>query len=363
MGRLPFFRIKLMNPRLLLLFSIPFLYACSEPAIDKSETKAKLATEVTALRETVAVDVNDDAADDPAIWVHPGVPGKSLVLGTNKKKGLEVYDLDGRRIQLLSTGRVNNVDVRQDIKIGSELMDLAIATNRTSNMLDVYRIFGNEQRVELVEEMSIQLEISEPYGTCLYQPDDTEGVQIFVNSKDGIYQHWLLSGSSSLLGEFSLESQPEGCVADDEGQVLYAGEEDRGFWKVDLSSRDYQRKLVDTTGTERLTADVEGITLYKSGAEKGYIIVSSQGNNTYAVYQREADNKYIGSFSVVDDTTANIDGTSETDGISASSQLKTPTFPEGLLVIQDGYNTLPDQHQDFKYVSWRDIREALGLNP
>lgn len=230
-------------------------------------------------------------------------------------------------------------------------------------MLDVYRIFGNEQRVELVEEMSIQLEIAEPYGTCLYQPDDTEGVQIFVNSKDGIYQHWLLSGSSSLLGEFSLESQPEGCVADDEGQVLYAGEEDRGFWKVDLSSRDYQRKLVDTTGTERLTADVEGITLYKSGAEKGYIIVSSQGNNTYAVYQREADNKYIGSFSVVDDATANIDGTSETDGISASSQLKTPTFPEGLLVIQDGYNTLPDQHQDFKYVSWRDIREALGLNP
>ncbi|MBP6765575.1 MAG: phytase, partial [Rubrivivax sp.] len=33
-----------------------------------------------------------DAADDPAIWVHPGDPALSLVLGTNKRQGLLVYD-------------------------------------------------------------------------------------------------------------------------------------------------------------------------------------------------------------------------------------------------------------------------------
>jgi len=32
---------------------------------------------------------------------------------------------------------------------------------------------------------------------------------------------------------------------------------------------------------------------------------------------------------------------------------------EGLLVVQDGYNTEPTERQNFKYVSWKNVAETL----
>ena len=62
--------------------------------------------------QTEPVPSEGDAADDPAIWIHPADPARSLVLGTDKKGGLHAYSLDGRRRQLVSPGsRPNNVDV------------------------------------------------------------------------------------------------------------------------------------------------------------------------------------------------------------------------------------------------------------
>lgn len=34
-----------------------------------------------------------DAADDPAIWMHPTNPGRSIVIGTHTQGAVEVYDL------------------------------------------------------------------------------------------------------------------------------------------------------------------------------------------------------------------------------------------------------------------------------
>src|SRR5262249_18029341 len=66
--------------------------------------------EPKAFVETEAVPSDGDAADDPAIWVHPGDPTRSLILGTDKKGGLNVFDLEGRRLQIVSHGsRPNNV--------------------------------------------------------------------------------------------------------------------------------------------------------------------------------------------------------------------------------------------------------------
>ena len=75
-----------------------------------------------------------DAADDPAIWIHPGDPALSLVLGTDKKGGLNVFDLDGRRLQIVSDGsRPNNVDVVYGFPLGGKTVDLAVAgTSRES---------------------------------------------------------------------------------------------------------------------------------------------------------------------------------------------------------------------------------------
>jgi len=56
-----------------------------------------------------------------------------------------------------------------------------------------------------------------------------------------------------------------------------------------------------------------------------------------------------------------IEGVSDTDGIGVTSRPVGPQFPNGLLVVQDGLNLDPSEHQDFKYVSWRAIELALGL--
>jgi 3-phytase len=53
---------------------------------------------------------------------------------------------------------------------------------------------------------------------------------------------------------------------------------------------------------------------------------------------------------------------SETDGLDVTSAPLGPRFPQGLLVAQDGRNLSPRERQNYKYVSWRDIAEALGLD-
>ncbi len=38
-----------------------------------------------------------------------------------------------------------------------------------------------------------------------------------------------------------------------------------------------------------------------------------------------------------------------------------PGFTRGLLVVQDGFKQLPSGPQNFKYVAWDDVAEALKL--
>ena len=70
------------------------------------------AVTVTAKAETVPVGTsNGDAADDPAIWRNPTNPAASLVVGTDKKGGLYVYDLKGAQKSFLVAPGMNNVDL------------------------------------------------------------------------------------------------------------------------------------------------------------------------------------------------------------------------------------------------------------
>src|SRR5690606_33806904 len=68
---------------------------------------------VTALVETTPVSSFGDAADDPAIWANPDDPAASLVIATDKKAGLYVYDMQGQVVQFLPDGKMNNVDLRE----------------------------------------------------------------------------------------------------------------------------------------------------------------------------------------------------------------------------------------------------------
>ena len=86
--------------------------------------------------------VTDDP-DDPAIWVHPTDPARSLIVGTNKvatpKGALVVFDLDGKiRQTVAGLDRPNNVDVEYGLRLKGGAVDIAVATERLKGQLRVF---------------------------------------------------------------------------------------------------------------------------------------------------------------------------------------------------------------------------------
>ena len=91
-------------------------------------------------------------------------------------------------------------------------------------------------------------------------------------------------------------------------------------------------------------------------------MASSQGDFSYALYNLNNKNDYIGSFVIEDNLKLGIDGTEETDGLAVSSSSFGKNLTKGLLVVQDGVNTLPDENQNFKLVPWQNVEKALLKN-
>jgi 3-phytase len=338
------------------------LAAC---AIGPREPRPPLMT-VQPRAETAPVVSTDDAADDPAIWINPANPAASRVLGTDKGFGVEVYDLQGNKLQSIAAGRTNNIDLRP-LPEGGAYVALAAASNRSTNTISLFGIAG-DGTVTWQQGQDIVTGLTEPYGLCMYQ--DAAGLQVFVNDTDGRYQQWLLRSqgaggtgfTADRVREFRVASQPEGCVADDRHQRLFVGEEGAGVWVVDARySAPAELQLLAPVDRRILTADVEGMSLYEAG-DSGYLVVSSQGSHSYAVFDRLPPFAFRGHFRVVDDPANGLDGSQETDGLAVVSAPLGPDYPRGLLVVQDGSNTAPRDLQNFKYISWADVATALGLN-
>jgi 3-phytase len=122
-----------------------------------------------------------------------------------------------------------------------------------------------------------------------------------------------------------------------------------------------RREIDRVDGANGLEADIEGVEIWAGKDGKGFIVLSNQGADNYAVYRREGDNAFVGLFHIVADPARGIDGVSETDGLDVVSAPLGARFPDGLLVVQDGRNLSPREKQNFKFVSWRDIARALGI--
>lgn len=102
------------------------------------------------------------------------------------------------------------------------------------------------------------------------------------------------------------------------------------------------------------------MSLYTSADGQGYLIVSSQGGNTYAVYDRLGDNVNLRSLRAEDNAEKGIDGSAETDGLAAAGAPLGPNFPRGLLVVQDGFNRMAAARQNFKLVNRVEVERVLG---
>jgi 3-phytase len=328
---------------------------------------------VFAVTETppMAAEVDEDAADDSAIWVHPTDPSRSVIYGTHKKSGLALYSLKGEELAFLPIGKVNNVDVRQDFATPNGLGSIVAMSNRSYKGIDVFFINNEDGTLSPATQRNLRSAVDDIYGFCLYTSRISGRTYAFANGKNGVIEQWLLDPqmdgtiAGRIVRSLSVPSQPEGMVADDAAGRLFVGEENNGIWAFDAEpDAPTVGKRLPASGAgdnPAIAHDIEGLALYLDDSG-GYLIASSQGNNSYAIFDRLPPHTYRGSFSISD--SGNIDGVEETDGIEVTSLPLGAAFPEGLLIAQDGYNFAPDgraQSQNFKLVDWQAIAEALGL--
>ena len=319
--------------------------------------------------ETEPVASFGDAADDPAIWVHPGDPELSIIIGSQKQRGINVYDLDGNLLQSRADGRINNVDLRYHFPLAGKSVAVVAGSNRTTDSISLWAVDEQSRTLVDVADGIIDTRMIDPYGLCMYRNASSGNYYVFVNDTDGLVRQWQLEGNehgrvaATEVREFKFDSQTEGCVADDETGDLYVGEEDVGIWKLSAEpDGEDTRTFVDgVEGNGNLTADVEGLAIYYGPNGSGYLVASNQGADNYALYERSGDNRFIGIFHVVADEALGMDGISETDGLDVTSASLGPDYPGGLFVAQDGRNITPSENQNFKLVPWQRISDAMGL--
>ena len=308
---------------------------------------------VTARAETVPVGTtNRDAADDPAIWRNAADPAASLIVATDKRAGLYVYDLDGGMRSFTDSGQVNNVDLADlgdagVIVVASDRNDLARA------VLQVYRLDTVAGR--LVPLASGPGGLGEGYGLCLGAHGGV--LRAYSVLKDGrIVEVRIDLGTTVQFTperQLAVPSQAEGCVVDHRNGTLYVGEEGGGLWRFATGAT--AGESVAPIDNRYLVADLEGLALAPSGERGGYLVASSQGDNAYAVFSLP-DMAPRGRFRVA---AGALGGTEETDGIELALGNFGPDYPQGLLVVQDGHNA--PAPQNFKLVSWADVIAALEL--
>jgi 3-phytase len=306
--------------------------------------------------ETAGVADQGDS-DDPAVWIDRADQTQSLIIGTYKEGGLALFNLKGQLLQFLADGEFNNVDLRYGFRLGNRLVDLVAATNRSTNSVDFYEV--NAVTRQLVRLGTHRLGY-EPYGICFYKGSGG-GTSVFLPTKTGRIEQLTLDGKSGevkaqLVRTLSLPTQTEGCVADDDWDQVFVGEENVGLWRFDARPQgSTMGTLVDRVGSGRLVADVEGLAIAAGNAGAGHLVVSSQGSSQFAVYDRVPPNAYRGHFAL---GAGGGDAVSETDGLEIVTANLGGHFSRGLLVAHDDDNE--GDAPNFKLVAWGEVLERLA---
>ncbi|MGF1500863.1 MAG: phytase [Paracoccaceae bacterium] len=345
--------------------------------------------------------------DDPAIYLHPTDPNQSLVVTSMKNGGLRVYDLAGEEISRIEQDgiRYNNVDVIYDIIVGdlvTEPSDLIVASDRANDTLAFFQIdpdagtlteiSGGELSLISVPETIFGVDDGEAtaYGLATYTSLEDGTEYIFVTQADGnqIAQLALnpdgLGGFNAEIvrtielpvpeGEDPADFQSEGIAVDRElGRVYVSVEEELGLVAFGAEPTDGTGvQIVAPIDADFFTPDLEGVSIHYGENGTGAILVSSQGDATFAAFDR-LTNDYLGSFAIRDDEEAGLDGVQESDGLDIFSAPLGDAFPNGLLVTQDGnnepVNVFPDPEDgeiqnfdvNFKYTDLGKVADLVGI--
>jgi myo-inositol-hexaphosphate 3-phosphohydrolase len=339
-------------------------------------------------------------ADDPAIYVNGTDSSKSLVVTSVKNGGLRIYDLAGNLLQTINPTniRYNNVDLQYGFTLGGQKIDIAVASDRNNDKLAIFKIDPNGTSGNYLANItdssaatifqgspftgSYSASTRSAYGLAIYRSPVTNDYYVFTSRRQtgDVAQLKLVDKGNGTIGyelvrNFTIPSsttvgatpQTEGMVVDQETGFLYIGQEDVGIWKFNAepnsSSTGKLIEKVKAEGGKNLTADVEGLTIYYGKNGTGYLLASSQGDNSFAAYTREGNNDFLGRFGVGNNGT--IDSVQESDGADVINLPLGPNFPFGVFITQDGSNdpaTIVNNENissNFKLVPWENIANVF----
>ena len=336
------------------LISFPVIFLFSQ-----SEEPEKISPVVS----TTPTEERD--ADDPAIWVDSGNPARSLIIGTDKDYGIEVWNLSGELIQKLPQGtKINNVDLRYDFKLDGKNVDIVVANLRKEGKLAVFIVNPKYTKDDALRQIagkdSAGNDISkDSYGLGLYRRPADGSIYVFDigKKKRSKLRQYLIEDDGSGNGVKVTHVRDlnysggtaEGMVADDELGFLYVEEEDKCTHKYYADPDKSSNEVSSFAYDDGIEGDREGIAIYKCKDGTGYIILSSQGNSTIKIYERQGNNRFIKTLNPVND-----EGYDEmdTDGVDVASVSIPPLFPYGFLVLHGSPNSR------FHIYDWRDVMGA-----
>jgi 3-phytase len=321
----------------------------------------------SAAAETTPVQSDGNAAGDVAVWINSADPGASLVFGTDTQGAVESYDLAGKRVQRLvrAAGTTTDVDVRGGFPLGGRSVALVATGGRA---LSFFRVDGAARQLREVGAHDFPTK-GAGAGLCLYRSAGTGRFYAFVPEPDGDLTQYELFDQGGLVDarevrSFPLGRRAEHCVADDETGRLFVSQAKAGVtrFNAEPDASPLARSEVDRVGSSgHLSTEVAGLAVVTQPGKRGFLLASSAGDDTFAVYRRGGNHAWLGQRQVSGGTAA--DGCSATDGIEAVAANLGPRFPAGIFICQDGSNTAPGTtgRQNFKYVRLEQILDPSSL--
>lgn len=361
------------------LLALMLAAACGAP--DRGETDAagtataapaaSTPAPLDALRASVVTERVKTDSDDPAIWIDPSDPSRSLVLGTDKDDtdgGVYVFGLDGRIDRdrtVTGLQRMNNVDVAYGLRLGGETVDVAVATERNRMALRVFSL----PDMRPVDGGGIPVfdgdSLRAPMGIALYKRPSDGAVFAFVGGKSGpangyLWQYRLEDDGRGRVrgvkvrefGAYSGRKEIEAIAVDDELGYVYYSDETAGIRKYHADPDAGDEELA-FFGTDGFVRDHEGIALYKRGDGTGYILVSDQQGQRLQVFRREGEPGSPHTHTAIAVLPVAALGT---DGIEVTATPLGDAFPNGLLVMMSEDGT-------FHYYPWEEVESRLPARP
>ena len=339
---------------------VVLLAACAapEPPPAVTEMGGTDAVVPVLITEKSAVDT-----DDPAIWVNPEDPAKSLILGTDKGGSIFVFDLEGKIIpekNVTGMGRMNNIDVAYGFPLGGEVVDIALATDRNEEKIRAFRL----PDMTPIDDGGIPTFVGETddrraMGLAIYTRPSDGAFFAIVSRKFGVsgaylWQYLLEDAGDGTIkatkvrafGEFVGGKEIEAVAVDNELGYVYYSDETAGIHKylADPDAPDADQELA-FFGTDGFSGDQEGISIYKVSDGTGYVLVSDQQANTFRVFTREGEPGDPHNHQLVKIIKLS---TNESDGSDVTNIPVDGRFPSGIFVAMS-------DDQTFHYYSWDDF--------